>query len=51
VRRFVYIQEEQAFCIEFPEVVDINSLENEVLLSEEFKELKKTGHIIIKKYN
>ena len=50
VRRFVYIQEKQAFCIEFPEVVDINSLEDEVLLSEQFKELKKTGRIIIKKY-
>lgn len=51
VRRFVYIQEKQAFCIEFPEVVDINSLEDEVLQSEEFKELKKAGHLIIKKYN
>ena len=50
VRRFVYIQEKQAFCIEFPEVVDINSLEDEVLQSEQFKELKKTGRIIIKKY-
>lgn len=50
VRRFVYIQEKQAFCIESPEVVDINSLEDEVLQSEQFKELKKTGHIIIKKY-
>lgn len=50
VRRFYYTQEKQAFCIEFPEVVDINSLEDEVLQSEEFKELKKTGHIIIKKY-
>ncbi len=51
VRRFVFIQEKQVFCIEFPEVVDINSLEDEVLQSEQFKELKKTGHIIIKKYN
>lgn len=51
VRLFVYIQEKQAFCIESPEVVDINSLEDEVLQSEQIKELKKTGHIIIKKYN
>ena len=51
VRRFYYLQEKQAFCIESPEVVDINSLEDEVLQSEEFKELKKAGHIIIKKYN
>lgn len=50
VRRFVYIQEKQAFCIEPPEVVDISSLEDEVLQSEQFKELKKTGRIIIKKY-
>lgn len=50
VRRFFYIQEEQAYCIEFPEVLDINSYEDKVLQSEEFKELKKTKHIIIKKY-
>lgn len=41
VRRFVYIQEKQAFCIESPEVVDINSIEDKVLQSEQFKELKK----------
>ena len=50
MRRFYYTQEKQAFCIESPEVVDISSLEDEVLQSEQFKELKKTGHIIIKKY-
>ena len=51
VRRFYYLQEKQAYLIEFPEFVDINSLEDEVLQSEQFKELKKTGHLIIKKYN
>ena len=50
VRRFYYLQEKQAYLIEFPEFVDINSLEDEVLQSEQFKELKKTGRIIIKKY-
>ena len=50
VRRFYYLQEKQAYLIEFPELVDINSLEDEVLQSEQFKELKKTRRIIIKKY-
>lgn len=50
-RRFYYTQAKQTYRIESPEVVDINSLEDEVLQSEELKELKKTGHIIIKKYN
>lgn len=50
MRRFYYTQEKQAYRIEFPDVVDINSLEDEVLQSEQFKELKKTGRIIIKKY-
>ena len=50
VRRFYYLQEKQAYLIELPEFVDINSLEDEVLQSEQFKELKKTGRIIIKKY-
>ena len=34
VRRFYYLQEKQAYLIEFPEFVDINSLEDEVLQSE-----------------
>lgn len=50
VRRFVYIQEKQAFCIESPEVVDINSLEDEVLQTKQFDELRRNGHIVIKKY-
>ena len=50
VRRFYYLREKQAYLIEFPEFVDINSFEDEVLQSEQFKELKKTGRIIIKKY-
>lgn len=50
MRRFYYTQEKQAYRIEFPDVVDINSLEDEFLQSEQFKELKKTGCIIIKKY-
>ena len=35
VRRFVYIQEKQAFGIESPEVVDINSLEDAVQRAKE----------------
>lgn len=50
VRRFVYIQEKKAFCIESPEVVDINSLEDEVLQTKQFDELRRNGHIVIKKY-
>ena len=49
VRRFYYLQEKQAYLIEFPEFVDINSLEDELLRSEQFKALQKTGHSIIKK--
>ena len=50
VRRFYYTQEKQAFFKEFPERVDINSLEEEVLQTNQFDELRRNGHIVIKKY-